>query len=754
VAGLRERFASGLRSAAVSLRPLGRGGRVARGSALGIAALTGAVLAAQASLIVLTSAPNLRGLLPFLALALLIGAVAGAVVLAVRIAALVDGILVWAVLAALYALPLLPSLLNPLGLVGRAAVGGVLVVLGGLLGTGISTLRRPAAGSEPAPRRRHAGAAVLLGAVLLAAAIGWLAWDGPGRGPAPPDARSMTPGQPPPLNLPNPSAAGHFAVTTFTYGSGSDRHRPEYGTAVDLKTRPVAASGVAGWTGLVGWARTAYWGFDTRALPLQGRVWYPKTDTPRPLVVFLHGNHVGEAFSDDGFAYLTSLLASRGFIAVSIDENFLNFSAVDLLDPELSFARQRDLRAWLLLEHLRQWRDWNRDPESPFHGRVDMDRIALVGHSLGGEAVALAAAMNALPRDPDDALRPADYGFGIRAVAALAPTDDVARPGGEPTRLRDLSYFVMHGVEDAQVDSFRGSRLFQRVDLGGGGSHFKAGLYIEGANHSQFNSSWGRSDLAGLENAFLNRAAYISPDEQRQIARVYLSAFLEAALDGETGYRALFRDHRAAPAGWLPDLVYLHQYLDSSTLRVSTHEEDIDATTTTLPGGRISAEHLRYWREAPVELRWGTLGTRVAYLGWDRAAAQGTPAYAVELPSGLDPGPKSVLTFHLADGVPGGHEPLDLTLEVCDRSGSAARLPLSHVARLQPRLPRHLLKAAWMSNAPRSEVVFQEFSFPLADFAAAGDGFDPAGLRRVRFVFDRTPAGTVLLDDLGFRPRD
>ena len=42
-------------------------------------------------------------------------------------------------------------------------------------------------------------------------------------------------------------------------------------------------------------------------------------------------------------------------------------------------------------EHLRLWREWQGDPENPLHGLADLDRIALIGHSRGGEAVATAA---------------------------------------------------------------------------------------------------------------------------------------------------------------------------------------------------------------------------------------------------------------------------------------------------------------------------------------------------------------------------
>ena len=56
-----------------------------------------------------------------------------------------------------------------------------------------------------------------------------------------------------------------------------------------------------------------------------------------------------------------------------------------------------------------------------------------------------------------------------------------------------------------------------------------------------------------------------------------------------------------------------------------------------------------------------------------------------------------------------------------------------------------------MSPFPHSEAVLQTFAFPLADFVAINPDFDPANLTQVRFVFDRTAAGVVILDNVGFR---
>ena len=136
-----------------------------------------------------------------------------------------------------------------------------------------------------------------------------------------------------PIELSDPSTPGSYDVSTLSYGSGRDRHRPEFGADVDLVTEPVDGSAfIEGWEKRSGWARTQYWGFDAEHLPLQGRVWYPAGEGPFPLVLVVHGNHAMEDFSDPGYAYLGELLASRGIILVSVDENFINNSFSGRLD--------------------------------------------------------------------------------------------------------------------------------------------------------------------------------------------------------------------------------------------------------------------------------------------------------------------------------------------------------------------------------------------------------------------------------------
>ncbi len=642
--------------------------------------------------------------------------------------------------------------------VGFLVVALAIVIISSLLGAAVWVIARGGWKSAAKAQRFMIGAALLVGVVGLGGGGYWLLTDGkPVTQPV--NAASQAGAAVVPLALADPSQPGSYAVQTLFYGSGQDHHRPEYGADVDLVTTPADGSKlVKGWSGL----RKNYWGFGPEVMPLNGRVWFPEGAGPFPLVLIVHGNHLMEDYSDPGYAYLGELLASRGYIVTSVDENFLNLSVASDLVLINGLKEESDARGWLLLEHLKVWKGWNATPGNPFYQKVDMGSIALTGHSRGGEAVAVAAAFNNLPYYPDDATLAFDYNFAIRSIVAIAPVDGQYQPTDQPTPLENVNYFILHGVHDMDVSSFVGARQYERVRFDDGQFWVKAGLYIYGANHGQFNTTWGRKDGIEPGMRLFNLTQLMPPEEQEQIAKVYISAFLEATLRGQTGYLPLFRDYRTAN-GWLPDTIYLNQYEDSATRMVSTYEEDINVATATLAGGTQRSENLTLWREQLVRLKGGDLNTNAAFLGWDSGTAEGTAAYEIALPEGaLQLSPSDTLVFSLADANEpptedakdwqANHEPIDLTIEVVDRQGAVARLPLSSFAYLQPQIEGIITKVSWMSiPASNGEIVFQDFEFPLSAFVAANPAFDPAQLATLRFIFDRTPSGVVVLDDVGFR---
>ncbi len=763
--------------------------RLVPGPRAWVGARRGVVLVALAifvaSVLPLFAVPsfNWTGLIPILLLPLFAFLAGGLLVLLRGLLSSLPRPFFWAVASASTAFVFL---LGSAGGRGVWVVSLYAIVAGALAGGGLVPLLGPRAERPTGLDRALAVSSLALGVILLALGVGWLLWDGPAEKPIPDAARAST-GTVPPLTLPDPGQPGPHAVRELTYGAGTDRHRPEFGAKATLRSRSVDGSLlVERWKGALGWARKAYWGFDAKHLPLQGRVWYPEGQGPFPIVLMVHGNHLAEDFSDPGYEYLGRLFASRGTIAVSVDENFLNSTVSDLLAfPDDGMSGENDARGWLLLEHLRQWHDWSRTPGNPFEGRVDLERVGLVGHSRGGEAVAVAGVFNRLPFYPDDARVVFDYGFGIRGIAAIAPVDGQYKPAGVCTRLANVSYFVLHGTHDGDMQSFHGARVLERVRFTDGADHFKAGLYVHRANHGQFNTTWGRGDSGGLGNRFLNLRPLLPKEEQERVARVFLSAFVEATVRRAAGYRALFRDHRRG-AAWLPAVVCLQQYEDSATRVLADYEEDIDLTTGTAPGARLRAENLSDWKEREAELKWGSLDTRAVWLGWNREKAKATPSYALLLPEpGVEAGPADVLAFHLADAKQDpsppldeekasedekkkdGSEPekskkdepkkdeaakpIDFTIEVEDAAGRTARLALGRFRLLQPQVEAQVAKAAWMSPEKPSELVFDTFELPLVAFREATPSLDPSRLRAVRFLFDRTEKGVVVLDDLAVR---
>ena len=579
------------------------------------------------------------------------------------------------------------------------------------------------------------------------------------------------------LPLDNPGLPGPYQVVTLSYGSGQDRHRPEYGAGADWIARTVDGSKLLdNWDGFSGWLRTRYWGFDATALPLQARVWHPAGDGPFPLVLIVHGNHAMEDFSDPGYAYLSELFASRGIILASVDENFLNssFSAgVNLLDDRPGLKKENDARGWLLLEHLAQWRDWNADPAHPFHGRVDMDRVALIGHSRGGEAVGIAAAFNALSRYPDDATLEFDYGFNLRGVIAIAPVDGQYQPREQGTPVEDVNYFTIHGSMDGDVQSFEGVAQYSRVRFRDPAKpRFKASLYVVGANHGQFNTTWENLDTDLLSAWALDLDGIMPGEAQRDIARVYFGAFLEVVLHERTGYLPIFTDARRA-AAWLPDTFYVSQFADSRQREITGFEQDIDPSTLSPGGGRIVTRNLTKWHETRVKLKWDALETQAAVFAWDSRVHQEPARVDFELPPQSPlaaSGGSLILSLSEAgigtlpddwqdDGESGNDgasetqdKPLDWTIVLRDADGAEAMLPLSHDHALYPQVQAVPRRAAFLDDNEPAEALFRRYDFAIADFAATNADFDPGRLATISFVFDESPHGAILLDDISIRP--
>jgi dienelactone hydrolase len=130
----------------------------------------------------------------------------------------------------------------------------------------------------------------------------------------------------------------------------------------------------------------------------------PVEDGPHPVVVFTHG-YTG-TYTD--YTFLFEDLASRGYVVASVDHTY-EATAVQfpdgrfvhsgfgshlgnkMLEDDASLAFALSVRLDDLRFVAADLDRINRSITSPFRGRLDVNRIAIAGHSMGGLAASLAS---------------------------------------------------------------------------------------------------------------------------------------------------------------------------------------------------------------------------------------------------------------------------------------------------------------------------------------------------------------------------
>jgi hypothetical protein len=320
----------------------------------------------------------------------------------------------------------------------------------------------------------------------------------------------------------------------------------------------------------------------------------------------------------------------------------------------------------------------------------------------------------------------------------------------------DVNYLILQGSHDADLSKYDGFRQYQRVDFSDSNSDkFKTGLYIYNANHSRFNSAWGLRDFSLPKGLLLNQQPLLSSESQRQIAALYISAFLDTTLKDVQEYIPIFEDYRNA-GNWLPPTIYVSQYQDAGYMPVAAYEEDYDVTSSTMEGGSISGKNLARWKEEEMKFRTGTSqNNHAVVLGWNRIGSW----YQILLPKdssaklGLDK--NDHLVFNLADGrgLLEEIEYLDFTILMEDEDGDHTSILLSKVNQLLPQLPVQFTKlASWENEDYKNptEVVFQTIRIPISIFLDVNTQFDPEKIKEIRFIFDQGDSGTIILDEIGF----
>lgn len=570
------------------------------------------------------------------------------------------------------------------------------------------------------------------------------------------------------IGVENPAEPGSFEVDAFTYGSGSDKKRTEYGQEVRFRTPTVNASLLLPeWKGKKKKWRERFWGFGVTDFPLNGRVYMPRGEGPFPLVLIVHGNHSMIDYSDDGYGYLGNLLASRGIITVSVDENFVNGHwSGDFRGKEMP------VRAWLLLKHLEQWQAWKGDSGHPLYGKVDMENIMLMGHSRGGEAVTIAGGYNRLPVFPDNAQVPFDFNFNIKGIVSIAPTD---YRYDRKIVLKNVNYLSLQGSYDSDEVSFWGLRPYRRLQFTDSVPRFKAGVYVHHANHGQFNSTWGKSDFGAPMKWLLNLKPLLSGEEQQQVAQVFISAFAESVLKNNDAYIPIFKNVGHAK-DWLPDEFFMTHFEASDFVKLVDFEEDIDITTVS-QNITVQGQKLNLWKEQGLKTRDnGRQDNNAVVLGWhvpDSASTDTKPTYEIisdnlfwrdsiqSIQLSIGSGDPKWLKSESKETDMEGDKDLDpimnydFSLVMTDTLGQSATVKISDIKNIMPPLKTKFTKFEFLDKdmiGDAWEVQLQTFHVPISMFEKNASDFDPKAVKHIRFVFDQSPKGVVVVDDIGYNP--
>ena len=292
--------------------------------------------------------------------------------------------------------------------------------------------------------------------------------------------------------------------------------------------------------------RKLFFGYTPARVPYEGDLYLPVGVKNAPLLVFVHGNHNMIEDNKGGYDYLGRYLAARGVAFQSVEQSHFNAYFGKGLSGE------NDARALSLLDHAGKILN---DPR--LKGRIDRDRVYLGGHSRGGEAAAVAASFATLPYNPDTG--EATKNMKVAGVLSVAPTDGQYKPGDRPVDL-NVPYFLVTGAWDQDVSSLEGMDQYMRAGA------WRGQLFVDYANHSQFNSNWGRLDREGLQALALATGNILNKADQQRFLEVAAYAFIKD--------RDLFNELKA----YVPQSGHALAIQPKSRI-LADFEEDADLTT-------------------------------------------------------------------------------------------------------------------------------------------------------------------------------
>ncbi len=548
---------------------------------------------------------------------------------------------------------------------------------------------------------------------------------------------------------------------------------------------------------------------------LDGRVFYPKgvddgvSPVPTgkmPLIVFMHGRHstsfntitrrttsgwpppVGseQIPSYAGYDYIGSLLASYGYVVVSIGVNGINFFDNSTQDLGM-LARAETMQKYLDIINAAATTGGpplagsTIDPfGAKFVGKIDMNNIGTMGHSRGGEGVMAHYVYNSKQPKP----------YAIKAVFDIAPVDF------NRYVVNNAPVAVILPYCDGDVSDNQGTHFFDDARYNVPGDPTAKYLFtVMGADHNLFNTIWdpaygvpaASDDWGGTPGGAIDPFAgptrpgnhRLNSLQQQGTGAAYMSSFFRtyvtngSSVGGETQFLPFMKGDEAAPPSALttelfetyhaPDLPSarrdINRFLTADNLAANTLGGSVTAvglSPYSLAGGAPynasggayagpptlalfplpGQPSARQPGNTPSSRATQKPGLTQLTLGWSKMGASLDNA----IPAGSgDFSAFSVLTFRTALNFTDRRNNValdDFDVQLTDSTGKTAVTPVSDWSKALAYPPGKI------ARIPKVEM--NGVRIPLTAF----NGVDLTKIVSVKFIFDRQPTGAILLTGL------
>jgi hypothetical protein len=503
---------------------------------------------------------------------------------------------------------------------------------------------------------------------------------------------------------------------------------------------------------------------------------------PFPVIVFLHGRHAtcfvggGSALlqwpctsnnsqpipSYRGYDYVAEVLASHGYVVVSVSANGIN--AVD----NSVFDLGAQARAELMQRHLDILRTFNTTGGAPFGtkfvGKFDLTRVGTMGHSRGGEGVVRHYGLNQELGAP----------YGIKAVFPLAPVDF------NRFVVNNAALNVLLPYCDGDVSDLQGVHFYDdaRYNVPGDQApkHYEL---VMGANHNFYNTIWSPSSpFPGAANDWLafvpgghsdsqcgtvKGNQRLTEAQQRGTGLAYMTAFFRAYVGGEAQFLPILTGDAPPPASAQTNNLFVSYHApDNPELRLDVNRllTDTNLTVNTLGAAATQVALTPYelcGGESPQaatclpdqsnarqphttpSARSSARGLSQLKTGWNNL----TGNYKNDLPTTLgNVSGFQALQFRIAVNFADARNLAGLAqnfrVVLTDSSGGTSSVRVSDVSSALFFPPG--------SVGPVPKVVLNTVRVPLTAFG----GVNLHNIRSVAFTFNEQAQGAVLVTDVAF----